>query len=213
MHSFEGLAAELAALLKKRGDSGDSGDRACNKLNLQGFGVTARPNKVSPVDLRPVTDPESRGDNKIKQVQWLNEGVTAVTAVTANFEQGVESTAPIAYPAKWYAILQELKRSEPPSWTSANRWRELADDAEAFLESWGETAVQLGWVTLSLFGVHPETPARRFDVMGLIPVLQGGRVVVLTEQDATIRRVSGARLTFRRPSSAATTVPITEAGR
>jgi len=33
-------------------------------------------------------------------------------------------------------------------------------------------------VTLDLFGVHPIAPAASFDVMGLIPVLRGGRARV-----------------------------------
>jgi hypothetical protein len=34
----------------------------------------------------------------------------------------------------------------------------------------------MGWTTLDLFGVHPTRPAVRFDVMGLLLLLQGGEV-------------------------------------
>jgi hypothetical protein len=46
--------------------------------------------------------------------------------------------------------------------------------------------------------VHPFAPASRFDVMGLILLLQGGEVIALTDQAATIRRRSNAVLTYRR---------------
>ena len=54
------------------------------------------------------------------------------------------------------------------------------------------------WTALDLFGVHPLAPAAGFDVMGLLLLIQGGAVVALTDAAATIRRPSGAVLTFRR---------------
>jgi len=63
---------------------------------------------------------------------------------------------------------------------------------------WGQTAHQLGWTAADLFGVHPVAPAARFDVMGLFPLLHGGAVIALTEDAATIRRQSGATLTYPR---------------
>jgi hypothetical protein len=49
-----------------------------------------------------------------------------------------------------------------------------------------------------LFGVHPDAPAARFDVMGLIPILNGATVLTLTDSTATMRRPSNAILTYRR---------------
>jgi hypothetical protein len=73
--------------------------------------------------------------------------------------------------------LEGLKRSEPLSWASAERWRQLVADAENLLSGWSETADRLDWATLDLFGVHSTAPAARFDVMGLIPILRGANVV------------------------------------
>lgn len=95
-----------------------------------------------------------------------------------------------------------LRRSEPPAWASAERWSELVADTESFLVTWGKTADRLGWTTLDLFGVHPIAPTARFDVMGLIPILRGRSVCVLTEKTATIECKSGARLTLYPPTGA-----------
>jgi hypothetical protein len=95
--------------------------------------------------------------------------------------------------------LAGLKRRDPVDWLSREQWHGLISDAESFLSDWGSTAHLLGWTSLDLFGVHPIASAARFDVMGLIPILNGADVLALTSQTATVRRTSGAVLTFRRP--------------
>jgi hypothetical protein len=74
----------------------------------------------------------------------------------------------------------------------------LLSDAENFLSRWGAAAHALGWTALDLFGVHPTVPASRFDLMGLLPLVQGGIVIALTEDGATLRRKTGAVLSYRR---------------
>lgn len=49
--------------------------------------------------------------------------------------------------------------------------------------------------------VHPNRPAVRFDVMGLLFLLQGGEVIALIAEGASIRRPSGAVLRFPRPAA------------
>ena len=209
MHNFERLASDLAPFFKKGGDSGDGGDRHHKSLNARAFPVTTHRNKVSPFDSRVVTDPKSSGDAKSERSQPFNKGVTTVTSVTTSFEEGAAGSLPFDCPSEWQAVWEELKRSEPPSWASAERWRELVADAESFLAAWGKTADRLGWTTLDLFGVHPTAPAARFDVMGLIPILRGWSVCVLNEKTATIECKSGAKLTFYPPTGAGA-VLITE---
>ena len=94
---------------------------------------------------------------------------------------------------------QDFKRRGPADWLSHDQWRGLRSDAENFLTRWGSAAHLLGWTALDLFGVHPIAPAARFDVMGLIPILKGAEVLALTSQTATMRRLSGAVQSFRRP--------------
>jgi len=76
-------------------------------------------------------------------------------------------------------------------------------DAERFLDRWLSTGHAMGWTTLDLFGIHPIRPAVRVDVMGFLLPLQGGEVIALTAEGASIRRPSGAVSRFpRRPLTA-----------
>jgi hypothetical protein len=79
---------------------------------------------------------------------------------------------------------------------SERRWRQACDDARRFLDQWGETAAKLGWTSADLFGLHPIAPLARYDVMGLIWVLDGWRVKVLTRTHAVLDN----DLRFRRTS-------------
>ena len=106
------------------------------------------------------------------------------------------------FPADWHAVLNELQGSTPVDGFGDTRWQFLVNDTEVFLARWGEAAHLLGWTALDLFGVHPAAPGLRFDVMGLLPLLQGDSVVALTNDEAKIRRPSKAVLTFRRANQA-----------
>jgi hypothetical protein len=194
----ETLAADLAPLLKKRGDSRDTGAESRNQLNLARFAVTTSPNAASPVADQVVTPPKRTGDEKRKGSQFFTGGGTTVTSVTTVLEQGRASKRDVEGPSEWRAILEELKLCETPEWLSNDRWAELLVDADTFVSTWGISAKRLGWTALDLFGVYPIAPAARFDVMGLIPMLTGGEVIALTDTAATIRRPSGAVLTYRR---------------
>jgi hypothetical protein len=97
-------------------------------------------------------------------------------------------------------FLAELERQNCPDWLPPDRWNEVLSDAEIFLSRWGSAAHSLGWTALDLFGVHPTAPAVRFDVMGLMLLTQGGAVVALTADAATVRRGSSAALSYQRPA-------------
>jgi hypothetical protein len=99
-------------------------------------------------------------------------------------------------------ILAELERQSCPDWLSPDRWNDVLSHAENFLSRWGSAAHSLGWTALDLFGVHPLAPASRFDVMGLMMLTQGGEVAALTADGATLRRTTGATLSYQRPTQA-----------
>jgi hypothetical protein len=76
-----------------------------------------------------------------------------------------------------------------------------------FLSTWGEQAEALGWTSTDLFGLHtpPATPhpsysrLSRYDCAGLCWLLQGRRVVALTERSAAIENpISGSITVFRK---------------
>jgi hypothetical protein len=94
--------------------------------------------------------------------------------------------------------LNRLRESNPVQGFSVERWQTLIADAENFLISWGERALQFGWADLDLFGGHPKAQAFRFDVMGLIPIIGGGQVVALTERSAAIPTPGGSGLVYTR---------------
>lgn len=202
MHNLDTLVADISALLKKSGDSGDTGDRQTKHLNNKDYSVTTRAQQMSPLANRVVTAQNLSGDGKYDSKQSLREGVTTVTTVTTHLRQGRAPTLAPGNVAEWYAILDKLTALDPPEWTSPVRWQNMIFDAEAFLSRWSGAADQLGWKDLDLFGVHPVAPADRYDLIGLLLVIQGGEVVALTPEAATIRRPSKSILTYHRHDTA-----------
>jgi hypothetical protein len=204
MHSFEGLADEISALLKNAGDSGDTGDRQKNVSSIKDIGVTKLRAEASPNEKTLVTRLANFGDAKMQPFQTLKAGVTNVTSVTKNFDEGRAAGVGTEFPSEWHAILAGLKERESPDWVSPDGWEMLLHDAARFLDRWLSTAQAMGWTALDLFGAHPTRPAVRFDVIGLLLLIQGGEVVALSAESASIRRPSGAVLRFfRRPTAGA----------
>lgn len=87
------------------------------------------------------------------------------------------------------------------------RWDTAIEDGRRFLAQWGEQAAQLGWTPEDLFGLHPTAPLARYDHMGLAWLLDGRRVVALTEHNASILCPAGHTLTFHRKGSAPNAQP------
>jgi hypothetical protein len=93
-----------------------------------------------------------------------------------------------------------------PSYVKIDRWQQVLADAEAFLACWGEQAEALGWTSRELLDLRtpPERSAAiyqrfsRYDETGLIWLLQGCPVVVLTAETAAIQTASGGILTYRK---------------
>jgi hypothetical protein len=113
------------------------------------------------------------------------------------------SDAPTGLCSELRVRLAALDPNRPPPNFSAPWWRGIVRDAELFLSVWGKPAADLGWTTLDLFGAHRKAPTANFSCMGLLLVIRGGRVVVLTTEAAKIEQQSGARLTYtRRPPDA-----------
>jgi hypothetical protein len=88
------------------------------------------------------------------------------------------------------------------------RWHswQAIEDATAFISQWAAEAQAFGWTEHELFGLHPvpEQPAAnysglsRLDQTGLIWLLRGRPVVMLTATEAVMRCQSGATLVYRR---------------
>jgi hypothetical protein len=91
----------------------------------------------------------------------------------------------------------------PPGDVPVERWRTLIVDIGRFFDGgWGEKAAALGWEPIDLFGCDRDRPyARRIDQAGLLWLLNGNRLVALSENTATIETRTGARQTWRRKPS------------
>ena len=105
---------------------------------------------------------------------------------------------PPGVPEAWVQGVADLLVLPCPASCPAERWETLREDAYHFLRDWAAQAHELGWTALDLFGVHPEKPWVRFDCMGLLLILNGGRVTALSDTEATIEKPNGAWVTFRR---------------
>lgn len=197
-HDLEAFSRDIVTLIKKSGDSGGSGDKSKKSLRDSDFFVPTRETVVSPVASNWGHEVLASGDRKGERLQPVVSSVPSVPTATAQIREGLSDDAVGHAPAEWHAILAELERQNSPDWLSPTRWCELLSDAEIFLSRWGNAAHSLGWTALDLFGVHPRAPASRFDVMGLLMLIQAGTVVALTTDAATIRRQTGAVLTYRR---------------
>lgn len=200
-HDLETFSRDIVTLIKKSGDSGGSGDKSKKSLRDSDFFVPTRETVVSPVASDWGHEMSASGDRKSQHLQAVVSSVPSVPTATTSFAEG-RTAAPIeGEPPEWYAILAELKERENPDWMSPDKWEMLLADAEHFLIRWSRTAAAMGWTALDLFGVHPTRPAARFDVMGLLLLLQGSEVIALSTESASFRRPSGADLRFSRPAT------------
>ena len=89
--------------------------------------------------------------------------------------------------------------SVPPGDFPARRWDQLRRDAADFLASpWAMEAARLGWTDLDLFGVDADRPYTRIDGLGLVPALEGCKIVALSAEGATLETPGDVRQSYRR---------------
>jgi hypothetical protein len=102
-------------------------------------------------------------------------------------------------PACWVAELARLSPEKVPAEISTTCWRRFIASLSRFCDSgWEVKAEQLGWSAIELFGYHRDAPMGRLDCLGLVWFLEGGEIVGMSRETAIIRRMSGAKQTFRR---------------
>ena len=100
---------------------------------------------------------------------------------------------------------------EPLGDFPSRRWDQLRRDVADFLASpWAAAAARLGWTELDLYGVDADRPYVRVDGFGLLPVLNGGRIVALTADVASLETPGGARQSYRRQPDRPGRVPVWE---
>jgi hypothetical protein len=98
--------------------------------------------------------------------------------------------------------------SRRPDLVPVDRWQQAVADGKTFLSRWGDQAHALGWTAKDLFGLVtvPEhakpsfNRLSRYDETGLIWLLDGRRVVALTEGTAAIQNPASGSVTIYRRS-------------
>jgi hypothetical protein len=108
----------------------------------------------------------------------------------------VGQVTPEGIPAAFRAGFSLISGSCPVG-VPEHRWHQGVADAERFLRDWGDTAERLGWTAIDLFNLHPSVPLSRVDRMGLVWLLKGERVVLLTDSVARLER---GLASYRRPA-------------
>ena len=93
-----------------------------------------------------------------------------------------------------------------PDRVPTDRWQQAVEDGRTFLAQWGDQAHALGWTAKDLFGLlavpeHVKPSFNRLsrcDATGLIWLLDGRRVVALSEDRAAIQSPSGNVTIYRK---------------
>lgn len=131
---------------------------------------------VTPVSAAGLTSPTDVGDG-----QEASAGGDLDEREAMVLEGGV----PPAF-ARLFAVLQVAR----PVSVDETRWQQAVDDIGIFLETWGRSAVRLGWTAPEIFGPQ-------FTPKALAWALAGCRVLSLTKAGA--RLSDGRTFTRSRP--------------
>ena len=105
-------------------------------------------------------------------------------------------------PRAWAEGFGLLDPDRPPTDVPPRRWLRFIDDVGLFLNSpFCAVAAKLGWGPYDLFGCDRNRPFARIDRAGLLWVVNGDKLIALSENTATIETRTGARQTYRRKAS------------
>jgi len=105
-------------------------------------------------------------------------------------------------PRAWAEGFARLDPDWPPREVPPKRWQRFVDDAGLFLDSrFCAIAAALDWGSFDLFCCDRDRPFARIDCAGLLWLLNGDKLIALTENTATIETRTGARQIYRRTPS------------
>jgi hypothetical protein len=128
-------------------------------------------------------------DNGVTTGAWTE--VEEERAAIIEYDGGV--------PRTWAEAFARLDPAGPPGDVPPKRWVQFIDDCGRFLDSgWASRLEALGWGPLDLFGCDRERPFARIDRAGLLWLINGGKLVALTAETATIETPTGHRQTCQR---------------
>lgn len=131
----------------------------------------------------------------------------AAETVAATWSEAEDERAAIVeygggIPRPWAEGFARLDPDRPPGDVPLKRWRRFVDDVGLFLDNpFCAVAAALGWGPHDLFGCDRDKPFARIDQQGLCWLLNGNKLVALSENTATIETSTRARQTYRRKQS------------
>jgi hypothetical protein len=138
----------------------------------------------------------SQTDGKASSAAGESRGSAGVETPTSTPRPNLSTLRGRA--AEWATAYLGLLRASYPTGWPPRVWAQLLDDMGDFLSTWATPAIEVGWSELDLFGVHHAVPRARFDVMGLVPLLDGKRVIAMEQSTAVIQGRGGRDLRFYR---------------
>jgi hypothetical protein len=104
-------------------------------------------------------------------------------------------------PREWSEGFARLHPDHPPPGVPPKRWLRFCDDVGLFVDRWARYAAALGWRPLDLFGCDRDLLFDRINQVGLLWLLNGDKLIALSEHTATIETRTGVRQTYRRKPS------------
>jgi hypothetical protein len=102
-------------------------------------------------------------------------------------------------PREWAEGFARLDRDRPTGDVPPKRWQRFVDDLGLFLDGpFCAVAAALGWGPHDLFGCDRDRPFARVGQAGLLWLLDGNKLVAMSENTATIETPTEARQFYRR---------------
>jgi hypothetical protein len=145
----------------------------------------------------------------VKEYEAEQRRKAAASPEPTNVINEVNEKSPNPYPLAFATVERRC-----PEYVDIERWQQAVEDGRRFLARWSEQASTLGWSDDDLFGLHqpPDHPhpsysrLSRYDRLGMIWILEGRQVVILTADSAVIKTSTGAVAYRRNHGRPATTV-------
>src|SRR5262245_12963443 len=145
---------------------------------------------------------------KLRALKSEKGAVEEPTKLTEPCFVGFVSTQSVVFSnfAARYSRIMAALEADCPDLVPVDRWQQAVADGKTFLSRWGDQAQALGWTAKDLFGLVavPEhakpsfNRLSRYDETGLVWLLDGRRVVALTEGTAAIQNPATASITMYR---------------
>ena len=163
---------------------------------------------VTPSFLQCYTNDDSLQSLKNKAYKAFVTPVTLVTPKNDNIqdyiiEQLEERVAIIEYdgqiPYDWALPIAKIQLRAKPESISEEKWQIIISNLETF-PLYLEDIILHQWTISDIFGCHPIAPEKRFDVMGLLMLLnEGDRIAEISRDVIRIQGDRGSIASYYRP--------------